>query len=152
MLFQSGLPLQRKKAITDALAGLLYLDLRPAAVVEGRGLQWLIKVLEPRYEIPHRTTLMRTHLVDAYHNVKEMVRENLKKASHFSLGSDGWTDNYRRLSYISVVVAFVTDDWKFVRYVLSNRHLPEHSTGKNIAESSALRQQGQPSSAMKDPL
>jgi hypothetical protein len=127
-------PSERVKAITAALAGVIYLDLRPASFVEGRGIRWLLHVLEPRYIVPDRTTLMRTHLVDHYHNVKKVVIDKLEDSIHLSLGSDMWTDDHRRLGYLSVIVSFITSDWKFVRFVLSNRHLDDRHTGKNIAD------------------
>ena len=93
-------PSERAKAITAALAGVIYLDLRPASFVEGRGIRWLLHVLEPRYIVPDRTTLMRTHLVDHYHNVKKVVIDKLEDPIHLSLGSDMWTDDHRRLGYL----------------------------------------------------
>lgn len=64
---------QRKKEIDAACAGLCYLDLRPTNITKGRGFKWFVRALNPQYKAPDPTSLTRTHIPDAYHDVKKLV-------------------------------------------------------------------------------
>ena len=62
----------RKKEITDAKASSVYLDLRSTWAVGA--LKHLPRVLEPRYQIPHYTSLNHKHIPHCYHHVKRIVQ------------------------------------------------------------------------------
>lgn len=112
---------ERQRQITDAIMKLMTLDLRPFSVVAGRGFIHLLHVLEPGYKIPHRTTFSRFYLPDHYHVVKAIVASELKSALHLSIGFDLWTDNFKRLNYITLVAHYVDQDWNLKKIVLATR-------------------------------
>uniref|UniRef100_A0ABD2VUY5 BED-type domain-containing protein n=1 Tax=Trichogramma kaykai TaxID=54128 RepID=A0ABD2VUY5_9HYME len=52
----------RSKLITNAIAFMMSRDLQPSSIVEDDGFKNLIQTLEPRYELPARTTFSRNVL------------------------------------------------------------------------------------------
>ena len=63
----------RHKKITEKIAGVLVHDFQPFSFVENRGFKELMEELEPRYEIPHRTTFSRSVIPRIYKEVKEQI-------------------------------------------------------------------------------
>lgn len=112
---------ERAKQITDAIMRVISLDLRPFNLVTGRGFLHLLNVLEPGYKVPHRTTFSRQCLPNHYHIVKTFVAAYLKTVSHMSIAYDLWTDDFKKLSYITVICHFVDSDWKMRSFVLGTR-------------------------------
>lgn len=68
----------RSKNITNAIALMLAANLQPYSVVEDTGFTNLIKVLEPRYLMPSRTTFSRTLIPKLY------LEESIKIAAIIS--------------------------------------------------------------------
>jgi len=58
--------------------------------IEGVGFKALIKLLEPRYEIPCRKTIMDEVLPKLYSSVKTGVLNALRDANYFGLTFDYW--------------------------------------------------------------
>lgn len=56
----------RSRNITNAIALMLAADLQPYSVVEDTGFTNLMRVLEPRYQMPCRTTFSRTLIPKLY--------------------------------------------------------------------------------------
>ena len=48
------------KKVTRGIAGMMIHDFQPYSLVEDKGFIKLMQQLEPRYEIPHRTTFSRS--------------------------------------------------------------------------------------------
>ncbi|KOX77769.1 Zinc finger BED domain-containing protein 4 [Melipona quadrifasciata] len=51
---------RRAKKLTAAIARMIILDLQPYSKVDNIGLQSLLKIAEPRYEIPSHATFSRS--------------------------------------------------------------------------------------------
>ena len=52
-------------------------DFQPYSFVDDKGFKELMQQLEPRYEIPHRTTFSRYIIPAIYGEVKQQVKSNL---------------------------------------------------------------------------
>ena len=123
---------KRKKDITRALTKIITVDMRPPHMMKGTGFRSAMKVIEPNYVVPHPTTFTRTYVPEAYQELKKIVLEKLKDAIHLNLSTDLWTDNFRKIAYITIVAHFITSKWKCRRYALSTRAFLDDHTGENI--------------------
>ncbi len=108
----SSISKKRKKDIARALTKIITVDMRPPHMMKGTGFRSAMKVIEPNYVVPHPTTFTRTYVPEAYQEVKKIVFEKLKDAIHLNLSTDLWTDNFRKISYITIVAHFITSKWK----------------------------------------
>ena len=53
------------------------LDLQPYSLVEGRGFQKLMKIAEPLYKIPSRTTFSREIIPKLYEKIKQNLEDKI---------------------------------------------------------------------------
>ena len=70
---------------------LIAADMRPYSIVENKGFKNIVKVHEPRYEIPSHTHFSKKIVPDLYEQEKIKIVEELSKASSVALTTDGWT-------------------------------------------------------------
>ena len=69
---------------------MLAADMQPTSVVEDEGFQKFVTLLDSRYEIPSRRTLMRM-LLEMYEKVKATVEWLLSQIGYGSLTTNIWT-------------------------------------------------------------
>ncbi|XP_045034393.1 E3 SUMO-protein ligase ZBED1-like [Daphnia magna] len=132
--FTRTLSKEKIALITRAITNFMAWDLYPMNLAMGRGFRSLMKLLEPRYTIPHRTTFIRTHIPVAYQEMRAQVAAKLKNAIRVCLTTDMWTDDYRHCSYMAVTAHFVSDEWIFESFCLSTKLFTEKQTAANLAE------------------
>lgn len=121
----------RAEKINQSLAKMIAEDMLPLAFVEGNGFINFMRIVDPAYTIPSRNTvLQRINLL--YYKVKNTVIENIAKLDWLSVTTDCWTSR-KTEPYITVTVHGITDDWKFARYTLATRGMPERHTAQNLS-------------------
>lgn len=49
-----------------------------------------------------------------------------------AMTTDMWTDDYRKLSYLSLTVHYIDDEWNLKERVLSTKHFEESHTAVHI--------------------
>ena len=59
---------KRAKELTNAIGYFIAKDMQPVSVVQGTGFQYMVRTLEPRFQIPHRKTFMDRVLPSVYLN------------------------------------------------------------------------------------
>ena len=123
----------RAKAITKSIGVFIAADKRPYSVVENKGFKNMIKVLEPRYEIPSRTHFTTKIVPALYEEQKKIIVDELSKASSVALTTDGWTSRATE-SYVTVTAHYITAEWEIKSPVLQTRPLYESHTGTNLAQ------------------
>lgn len=123
---------QRYKDITQAVGKFIVKDLRPFSVVSNDGFKDMIRVLDPRYDLPSRTYFSETVIPNMYNERVGYVKSCLKEST-IALTTDGWTSRSTQ-SYITVTCSHITKDWELKSFVLQTRELPESHTGVNIAK------------------
>lgn len=100
----------RKWLIARQLALMCCRDLEPFYIVEEPGfIRFLIQnnVIHADDDLPKRTTVSRTALDSVYDETAAKVKELLEKSPlTVSATTDLWTDNYKRRSYMTVIVHF----------------------------------------------
>lgn len=119
-------------------------DLCPFDIVTGQGFrefsQELINIgstygrLQVDDLFPHPTTISRNLIKDA-DSMKSNLKSKLKSIFELNGGaftSDMWTDDYRKISYISLTVHYI-EDWQLKEQVLAASKFPElRHTAENI--------------------
>ena len=94
----------RALAITQAIAQYIIDDLRPLSVVDGSGFKNMVKLLDPRYNLPGRTHFSKTVIPKMYEHLASRVKASLSKASRAAITTDGWSGISR--DYYSFAMTF----------------------------------------------
>ena len=124
-------PASRVKQITDKIATMIALDIRPVNIVEGPGFTSLIQFLEPGYQIPSRkyfNKILRKKHEDARENLRCKLSNEVDA---IALTTDIWTSRSTE-AYITVT-AYCIIDWTMNAFVLGTRAFPERHTAVEIS-------------------
>ena len=126
----------RHKKITEKIAGVLIHDFQPYSFVEDRGFKELMEELEPRYEIPYRTTFCRSVIPRIYEEVKEQVKSKVvdlqQQKNKVVLTTDMWTSEANE-AYLGLSCHYLTQEFELVSVCLAVEHFTGRHTGVNIA-------------------
>lgn len=117
----------RAKAITRGIEVFIATGLRPYSIVEHTGFKYVMKVLEPRYEIPSRPYFSQKVVPGLYEKVKSDVVNELSHVSAVSLTTDTWTLQATE-SYLTVTVHYVSPHREMKSHVLQKRPVYEQHT------------------------
>jgi len=120
-----------RKAIDRALVKMIAIDLQPGSIVEDRGFQEFLKVIDPKYIPPSRRTIMRDYLPGLYENATEELHRQLMRVEHCSITTDLWTSQ-ATMGYVTVTCHFLTDDWEIKSAVLDTVQIQDSHTAENI--------------------
>jgi len=146
-LKSASVPLAVKQEITVKCADFACRDLRPFETVAGDGFVALAQAftsvgvkygkVSAKDVIPHPTTVSR-RVTDVTAKVRQEtvipeIRNCFNKCGG-GITTDMWTKSYRQLSYITVTVHYITEEWKLVERVVATREFdPDlRHTGGNI--------------------
>ena len=123
----------RSREITQRIAHMLALDLRPLRTVECDGFRELMAYLEPGYKVPSRPHV--TSVLRHKHDLgKEQLRKKLQdEATSIALTTDIWTSAATE-AYITVSAHYIPSTWKCCSCVLETKPFPERHTGQAIAD------------------
>ena len=122
---------QRPKKIDNCILEMLATDMQPPTIVEDKGFNNLVHLLDSRYQLPSQRTLMRW-LPNKYEEVKQLVKHQLTLASHVSLTTDIWTSRTAQ-SYMTITSHFIDDLWEMRSLVLETFHFSNDHTAVHIA-------------------
>ena len=106
----------QQKSLDDCLLEMLILDMQPASVVEDLGFRRFVNMLDPRYDIPSRRTLMR-RLPTKYEEIKLHILKVLPKVMYVPLTTDIWTLRATE-SFLTITVHFI-HSWELKSLVLA---------------------------------
>ena len=120
------------KKITNLMAEMLVLDLRPAATVEGVGFKRLINYLEPNYRVPSAMHMAKC-VTEKYEAAKNTLIGMLKEPTHVALSTDIWT-SIATQAYITVTIHYVSPNWELNTFLLQTIEFPENHNADNISE------------------
>ena len=122
----------KRKTIDEAVFKMIVTDMQPVSVVEDKGFQSLLHVLDPRYKLPSRKSTMRM-LPDAYNKQVEEIKKEISQVSHVALTSDLWTSRTTE-SYITITCHFLTATWELKSLVLETLKFDLSHTAEHIAD------------------
>ena len=105
--------------------------MQPSTIVEDKGFNKFVSLLDPKYQLPSRRTLMQK-LPVKYDEVKETVKNQLNIASSVCLTTDMWTSRTTQ-GYMTVTCHCINELWQPKSFVLETFHLHTVHTAENIA-------------------
>lgn len=109
-------------------------DLVPLNTVEKTGFNDFWKYLNTSFDLPSRSTIAIGALDDLYICCKNKLIERLANtASHATITFDSWTDNHKRISYVTYTYHFV-ENWKMKTAVLKTASFPHPHTADRIKD------------------
>ena len=104
--------------------------MQPYSTVGMESFRSLLHVLEPRYNLPSRTTFAE-QIIPAWHKAgKDKLLQQLNAQQYVALTADGWTSRTND-PYLTITVHYL-DDWQLVSKVLQTEKIEGKHTGENI--------------------
>ena len=124
-------------AITNSVGRMLALDMLPYDFVEGRGFKELMKLMEPQYLVPTRTTFSRSVVPELYCSVKQKTANEIYRGFEdipsYSFTTDLWTSRAQD-PFISFCLSYVSPEFELKTFALENKPFPGEHTGESILE------------------
>ncbi|CAL4066508.1 unnamed protein product, partial [Meganyctiphanes norvegica] len=114
--------------IDTAIAEYIIKDMEPLSVVENKGFCNLIKILEPRYEVPNIIKLKDKYIVPMYHLTKIDVKSKLSNAIRHTLTADTWK-SLADEKYITFTCHYIENNtFQLQSIVLQTKHINQFLT------------------------
>ena len=111
-------------------------DFQPYSFVEDRGFSEQMQQLEPRYQIPHRTTFSTSIVPSMYKEARKEVESKLSDVlqdkNKMAVTTDMWTSEAND-AYLGLTCHFWTADFELVSLCLAVEPFTGRHTGVNIA-------------------
>ncbi|XP_042944041.1 zinc finger BED domain-containing protein RICESLEEPER 2-like isoform X2 [Carya illinoinensis] len=107
-----------------AIAEMIICDEVPFKVVEGQGFRKVCQSLEPRFQVPSRTTVARD-CIKLFKKEKEKLRKVFKEIGRVSLTTDTWTSN-QNFNYMCLTAHFIDCEWKLHKKIINFCLIPNH--------------------------
>lgn len=105
----------------------------PLSTVEKDGFRKLIKVLDPRYELPGRKYFSQTALPQLYDECRRKLEIHLKDVKYFATTTDLWSSRTSE-PYMSLTIHFIDEEWALHSKCLQTVYFPEDHTGEIISQ------------------
>ena len=80
--------------------------MQPGSIVEDKGFQDFLKVIDPKYIPPSHRTIMRDHLPILYQSAMEELQHQLSKIEYCSVTTDILTSR-ATMGYVAVTCQFL---------------------------------------------
>ena len=112
--FKKLTPLSRSssrwKVLTNSVCYFLAKDLHPLSTVNDQGFLNMLKVFEPRYTPPDRTTFSRHYLPELYTKEREKIcKQTSDCLQWYAVTCDGWSSKANH-SYLSVTLHYINNE------------------------------------------
>ena len=123
----------RWKRFTSAVCQFLAKDLVPIDTVNDAGFRSMLKVFDPRYTLPDRTTFSRHYLPSLYQKQKALVFEQMASGlKYFALTTDCWTSRAQH-SFMSLTVHYICAEWNLQSHMLETGEITTEHTAVNLS-------------------
>ena len=123
----------RWKRLTSAVCQFLAKDLVPIDTVNDAGFRSMLKVFEPRYTLPDRTTFSRHYLPSLYQKQKALVSDQMASGlKYFALTTDCWTSRAQH-SFMSLTVHYISAEWNLLSHMLETGEITAEHTAVNLS-------------------
>ena len=108
----------RWKALTNSVCYFLAKDLQPLSTANDQGFLHILKVFEPRYTPPDRTTFGRHYLPELYAKEREKICKQMSDGLQwYAVMCDGWSSRANH-SYLSVTLHYINNKWELKCFYL----------------------------------
>ncbi|CAL9017336.1 unnamed protein product [Prunus brigantina] len=119
----------------EAIVRYIILDEQPFRAVEGEGFRDMLRVFEPRLQVPSRVTIERD-VLKLYKKEKIKLKDYLvANRQRVSLTTDTWL-SYQNLNYMCLTAHYIDDQWRLQKKILNFRTIVNHkgdTIGRAIA-------------------
>ena len=102
---------QKHKAVERKILKMVVTDFTPFSIVDSPGFFELVAHLEPRFEMPCRSTFRR-RIDPLYQEFRQKVQSDVDKAKHVAPTSDIWTDSTSNYTFISLSGHYLDEHWQ----------------------------------------
>jgi len=141
------IPQRDKQKLTEKCVEYCCKDIRPFRSIEGEGFielaQQLINIgatygsVAVQDVLPDSTTVSKRCLelaIEKRAKLVEQLNDTLSEVNSIGMTTDIWTEDYHKLSYLTITCHFVTRSFKMISTVLTTVAFPleEAKTGENI--------------------
>lgn len=114
-----------EKKIRNALTEMIIEDEMHFIAVEGRGFQKFMSIVEPRFKVPSRITMMRD-CVKMYLKTKSDLKQMfITTGQRICVTTDTWT-SIQNMNYMCVTAHFIDSTWKLHKRLLAFRLMVDH--------------------------
>jgi hypothetical protein len=100
--------------------------MHPLSLVDSCHFTTLVKALDPRIELPYRSTLTTVLLPNLYEEAKRNLQSEIDSVDHVALTADGWT-SITGDSYVTVI-HFISNQLKMLTRALTTSVMLESHT------------------------
>jgi len=128
-----------EKNLTSELVKFVAVDLRPYSSVSGSGFQSLCQTLvnygaqyvnfNVKKALPDRKTVAR-HVPDVAAATKAEGKNKLAKSDYIALTTDGWTNDFRKVAYVTVTAHYFDSDLNLQSCILNTGAVNEKKTAE----------------------
>ncbi|XP_026471364.1 zinc finger BED domain-containing protein 1-like [Ctenocephalides felis] len=101
-------------------------------IIEGTEFRMLLKLLNPRYNVPNRKTLAKTLLPQMYEKELNIVREKIAKTTSICLTTDAWT-SITNDSYMAITAHYMGENGNLCVNLLCCVQYNERHTSINVS-------------------
>ncbi|XP_048753925.2 E3 SUMO-protein ligase ZBED1-like [Ostrea edulis] len=127
------LNVDRQHKIDDSLNKLIVGKVIPISIVENVYFRDFVALLEPRYKIPSRFTVI-SRLEKKKEEIEAKLNNDLESVKDISITHDGWT-SLNTESYFTTTIHYIDRSWELQSAVLGTVKMELSHTSENIANS-----------------
>ena len=124
------LPAHKVKELHEAAIKCILEDSRPFGDFRKEGMRRFLSIAVPGYVGPHRVTVQK-RLKPLYHEMRQKMKEELKKVNHVALTTDFW----KSLSgsyFLCLTVHYFNKDFDYINLVAGFRRVKGEHTSERI--------------------
>lgn len=114
------------ESVNRAVLLFIVRGMHPLSLVDSCHFTTLVKALDPRIELPCRSTLTTVLLPNLYEEAKRKLQSEIDSVDHVALTADGWT-SITGDSYVTVI-HFISNQLKMLTRALTTSVMPESHT------------------------
>ena len=111
-------------AITSAIGQRICLDLLPYEFAEGQGFREIMKLLQPQYQMPSRTTFSLSVIPQLYKTLKQQtisqINTNFVNVPAYGFTTDFWTSSFQD-PFILFCLSYITCEFELRVIALENK-------------------------------
>lgn len=119
------------KQVHKQLLKFIAVGYHPFSLIEEDEFKALVRLLNPKYELPSRKYLSNTLLEEDYRNCFERIMELVSQAQAIALTCDSWT-NINNDSFFAVTAHFFDENYELRSPLLACKKFEERHTADNI--------------------
>jgi hypothetical protein len=123
---------KRHKDVTHAITQFLAKGMLPIRTVEREEFKNLMRVIDPRYQLPGRKHFSQTAIPHLNAECRGMVERDLRAVAYFATTSDLWSSRTSE-PYLSLTAHYIDQDWAMKSKCLQTAYFPEDHTAEAIA-------------------